>query len=253
MEQKDLTILREMTTISLDEINEVKLLNRFDSKYWVPLEKLPLILTDIHEDYFVLKIEKQLIQKYKTKYYDTPENCFYQWHHNGKSNRIKIRKREYISTGDAFLEIKQKNNKGKTNKKRIQIGDIIDNLSKPEIDFLAKNTSCEVENLEVKIENTFNRITLINKDFTERCTIDLELNFRAVNDNPQTMEKLAIIELKQGSLNMKTKLSTSLKEHGIYKQGFSKYCIGRALTESSLKKNLFKSQLLQIKQQFALQ
>ena len=60
----------------------------------------------------------KLIHDYKSLYYDTEDWKFYLDHHNGRVNRNKIRFREYVGSKLTFLEIKLKNNKGKTIKKR---------------------------------------------------------------------------------------------------------------------------------------
>ena len=42
-------------------------------------------------------------------------------HQNGRVIREKIRVRTYVSSGLTFLEVKNKNNKGRTDKKRIRV------------------------------------------------------------------------------------------------------------------------------------
>lgn len=238
-------ILKQFSTICIDEMDKVKLLNRFDTKYWVPLEKLAAVLTEINNQYYVLQIDGDRIQRYKTAYFDTSNNCFYNSHHNGKAGRIKIRKRSYVNSNIAFLEIKFKNNKGKTSKSRMPIRQFETAFTNDETKFIRKNAAYKTSELELKTINTFQRITLVSKKFDERCTIDIDLAFSNGNETVQ-MNELAIIELKQGTSNLKSALSLALKKNHIYKRGFSKYCLGRALTETSIKKNLFKAQLLRM-------
>ena len=66
------------------------------------------------------------------------------------------------------------------------------------------------------------------------------------------LNDFAVIKLKLGTLNIKPKLGDSLKNNRIYPLGFSKYCMGRALSESNLKKNMFKSKTLKINRQHNL-
>lgn len=244
--------LCEFNSISLDEMDEVKLLNRYDSKYWFEAHYLPEILKTIKEDYYILEIDSARIQAYNTIYFDTPGNHFYIAHHNGKSNRLKIRKRKYVMSGISFLEIKEKNNKGKTNKIRMPINNFKTVLSETEKKFIRRYTLLNPEELDVKFGNSFRRITLINKNFNERCTIDINLRFHSFGFEKSDVTNLAIIELKQGHRNMKSKIVETLKHHKIYEQSFSKYCMGRALNELGLKKNRFKANILKIERQFTL-
>ncbi len=246
-------IIKQFSTISLDQMDKVALLNRFDSKYVLPEDKLIEILEAVKDDYYILQIENSLIQEYRTTYFDTPDNCLYTKHHNGKLNRVKIRKREYINSGIGFLEIKKKNNKGKTSKLRLSTGNHEPRFNTEELLFLSKNINQGIHycnsNLPAKNWNTFRRITLVNKDFSERCTIDINLTFFSEKEKV-SCNKMAIVELKQGKLNLKTPLSSELKRNRIYSKGFSKYCIGRAFLEPDLKQNIFKAKMLQLKKNY---
>ena len=245
-----LDILESFVAIDLSETDRVKLLNRFDTKYWFSIDKLCKILKEIQKDYFVLEIDNNKIQDYKTTYFDTSGNCFYYSHHNGKLNRVKIRKREYINSGVGFLEIKKKNNKGKTVKLRYPTEGRRTDFTKNEALFIFSNTGCNASGLNIKSVNTFRRITLVNKNFMERCTFDFDLLFFSDDKNIQ-LNEMVIIELKQCVPHMKSTLSKVLKRNHIYEQGFSKYCIGRSISEPGLKQNLFKPQLLKIKRNFS--
>jgi hypothetical protein len=238
-------LLSRFEEINLAEMEQVKFLNRFDSKYCLHTNQLQTILKEICNDYFVLKIDGTRLQSYRSTYFDTPENLFYLSHHNGIAGRMKIRKREYVNSDICFTEIKIKSNKGKTNKIRISTHSIAPEITSAEIHFISCATKQIFENLEVKSMNSFNRITLVSKTFDERCTIDINIAF-SDNDKSLLLENLVVIELKQGTRNMKSILAGVLKKNGIYKLGFSKYCMGRALTEKQLKKNKFKEKILKI-------
>jgi len=235
--------------VSLGELDGARLMSRFDSKYWFPVSQLPGILGNIPGDYYILEIENSRSQQYRTIYYDTPGDNLYICHHNGKLNRIKIRKREYSNSGIVFLELKLKNNKGKTNKLRIPSLTMDQELTIREQNFIEENTGLCVDSLKVKLINSFKRITLVHKQFTERCTIDFDLSFR-YNGSRTDFSDMAIVELKQGRLNMPSELGLALKKNQIYKCGFSKYCIGRALLQPEIKKNQFKPKLLRIEKEF---
>lgn len=248
--QNDPALLK-FRKISLDEMDGAKLLNRFDSKYTLHNKQLHQILNSISGDYYVLEIDGIRIQTYQSVYFDTPANKFYLDHHNGKADRLKIRKREYVNSGNRFFEVKLKSNKGKTNKKRIQSYSELTEISPAENHYLNDVLGLKIDRLEVKSKNSFNRITLVNKTFDERCTIDTNITFE--KDGKSIMiQDFALIELKQGNLHMKSVLADELKKQSIYKHGFSKYCMGRALSERNIKKNMFKSKILKINKEGSL-
>lgn len=247
------SLIQQFEAISLDKMNDVALLNRFDSKYQLPVSKLYQVLEAIKNNYFVLEIDGKRSHKYSTIYYDTGTDDLYTNHHNGRLNRLKIRKREYVDSNLTFLEIKRKNNKGKTRKLRMVAENKNVSFSLKELDFLSQNTHFDfiLSNftLPVKNTNSFKRITLVNKDFSERCTIDLEIVSYSKNKKVE-MGTMAIVELKQGCVNEKTPLANTLNQYRVKPQGFSKYCIGRAFLEPDLKQNLFKEKLIRLKKQF---
>ena len=223
-----------------------KLLRRFDSKFCLNQKLLAPILNEISNDYFVLNINGIRIQKYKTIYYDTPEDLFYLQHHNGKAGRFKIRKRHYCDSDVSFLEVKIKSNSYKTIKERIRIESFTFEFSTIEKDFLYGLTGIDTESLHVKMDNLFHRITLVGKNSDERCTIDMNAVFHS---DKSTIEfnNLVLIELKHPKISSKSALGECLKRHKIYPESFSKYCIGRAISGSKIKKNNFKEKLLKLK------
>ncbi|MCQ2252078.1 MAG: polyphosphate polymerase domain-containing protein [Bacteroidales bacterium] len=180
---------------------------------------------------------------YETVYFDTPDNQLFTAHHNGRLDRYKVRKRTYLDTGNVFLEVKHKNNKGKTKKKRIEITTSLNEIFPEEYDFLRNHIPYPPESLVPVIQNHFHRITLVRKDMGERCTVDCELGFRDMDSCRQT-NGFAMVELKHEAGAPKSPLQIVLAKHGIKPSGFSKYCIGRVLCmHSGIKHNLFKERI----------
>ncbi|MGV8135364.1 MAG: polyphosphate polymerase domain-containing protein [Mangrovibacterium sp.] len=238
-------LLKTFTPISLADMEQVTLMNRFDSKYQVHARLLPFLLKFLSPDYFILEIDGTREQTYRTMYFDTAENRFYLAHHNGKQNRIKIRKREYENSGLVFLEIKSKSNKGKTSKIRIPADAFTPVLSDREKDFINSACGHSADELMLKSFNHFSRITLVSKQMNERCTIDTSLLFESMH-TCRTVRDLVIIELKQECNGKNTRLANWLKAGRVYPRGFSKYCIGRVFTEPQLKRNNFKPTILSL-------
>lgn len=225
--------------IHLEQMDRVKLMNRIDQKFWFHEEQLQQILQAVSDDYYILDIDGITDFPYSSTYYDTRVDRMYTNHHNGKRNRYKVRRRSYLSTGISFLEIKFKSNKGRTFKQRIK-GEYGENSFSPEeCEFISANTPFTCEDLEASLINKFIRITLVNRNFRERCTIDRKLQYTK-NGAWQELKHLAIIEIKTDGRQSVSPLALALKEERIRASGFSKYCIGRVLTDRDVKRNNFK-------------
>jgi len=235
-------VARLFMPIGLENMNRVKLMNRTDTKFWFHQERLPGILKSIREDYYILEIDEKSLLPYSTVYYDTGSDKMYLEHHNGRLNRYKVRRRKYLVSGLSFLEVKFKTNKGKTLKSRITTDELYEEFKEGEVSFLNTHTPYDAESLEPVLSNSFSRITLVNKNFKERCTIDLNLQFKA-GFNEQNVENLVIVEIKSERKTEASSLADALKAQHIHASGFSKYCIGRALTDPSLKRNRLKQKL----------
>ena len=99
-----------------------------------------------------------------------------------------------------------------------------------------------------QIENHFYRITLINKEMTERITIDTNLEFHNfITDKALSLDNIGIIEWKRDGHNGKSGFEDILRSLKIQPSGFSKYCIGMAVTNPELRQNRLKPKLRMIK------
>ena len=144
------------------------------------------------------------------------------------------------------MEVKTKNNHGRTKKKRIEVTDM-DLHDEQKRDFLAKHLKFGVDTLVPHMHNYFRRVTLVNKGKTERLTIDSSLQFHNVlTHTDRDMGQLVIIELKRDGQVFSPVLEM-LRQLRIQPHGFSKYCMGSALTGSDhLAVNRFKRKLIEV-------
>jgi hypothetical protein len=143
------------------------------------------------------------------------------------------------------MEIKTKNNHGRTKKKRIEVGnmDLSDTTKR---DFIAQRLHYGIDTLQPHMHNYFKRITLVNRNKTERLTIDTQLQFNNfITGKTLDMGPLVIVELKRDGLVPSPVLSMLLKLR-IHPHGFSKYCMGAALTNPHLPVNRFKVKLREV-------
>ncbi|HOE39161.1 MAG TPA: polyphosphate polymerase domain-containing protein [Bacteroidales bacterium] len=232
-------ILQKFQAISLEEMNDVKLLDRVDRKFICSIKKFETVLEKLTDYYYVLEINGKRNLQYSTVYFDSDNFLFYTQHHNGKGNRNKIRQRSYIETGEHFFEIKHKSNKGRTTKYRFPVMNPEPTLTDQKVDLIKKYVvDVDVEKIFPKITINFKRITLVSKLLNERITIDTELNY----DNgikTASYPNIVIFELKQSS-RISSHASNIMREERIYKRSISKYCLGIASLYEGVKINNFK-------------
>ena len=228
--------------ITLEEMSGVKLMNRTDTKFVTTIPQLLRLLAMAGQDYYVQDIDGERNMLYDTTYFDTQGFDMYKEHQHGHVNRQKIRFRTYVSSHLQFMEVKTKNNHGRTKKKRIEVTDM-DLHDEQKRDFLAKHLKFAVDTLVPHMHNYFRRVTLVNKGKTERLTIDSSLQFHNVlTHTDRDMGQLVIIELKRDGQVFSPVLDM-LRQLHIHPHGFSKYCMGAALTNELLPVNRFKEKL----------
>ena len=240
--------LQELEPISLDEMSGIKLMNRTDTKFVTNKQHLADLLELAQGQYFAQQIEGDRIANYRTTYWDTPAHRFFLEHHNARAPRQKIRVRTYVDSDLTFLEVKTKNNHGRTKKKRITVPsqerqDVIDAGGTP---FIEKLTGATFDDILPTVQNQFQRITLVNYGKTERLTIDFNVRFHNFETELDAVTgDLVIIELKRDG-NVFSPVLELLRQLRIKASGFSKYCIGSVMTNEDLKINLFKPKLVKI-------
>lgn len=235
-------LLRQMPPITLAEMSGVKLMNRTDTKFVTTMPRLRLLLAMAQQDYFVQEIDGERNMLYDTTYFDTRSFGMYQEHQHGHTNRQKLRFRTYVSSHLQFMEIKTKNNHGRTKKKRIEVTDM-DLSDEAKRQFIGERLHYSVDDLVPHMHNFFHRVTLVNRAKTERLTIDTQLEFNnMLTGASRNMGDLVIVELKRDGLVFSPVLEM-LRQLHIHPHGFSKYCMGAAMTNEQLPVNRFKSKL----------
>jgi len=246
MDLRQQKVWSEMKTITLSEMNNIRLMNRIDTKYMILEDLLPDLLEEIKNDYRVQVVNNLPVNRYKTTYFDTSDIDMYTIHHDNKLEREKIRTRTYVESALSFLEIKRKSNKGRTSKERMIIGnDDFTNYSNNSdaVKFVCKNSNWGDKELLPQITSRFDRVTLVNNEKTERLTIDGNLVFTNLQTGlEKEMTGLIIIELKQDG-SYPSLFRNLLIKNKVLPNGFSKYCLGMIETNPEAKQNRFKSKI----------
>jgi hypothetical protein len=235
-------ILNAFEPISLEQMDNVKLLNRSDTKFLFRIELLEEILEKLKDYFFVLDVNGIRENNYETLYYDTSDFKFYNDHLRGKANRIKVRHRIYSDSGLQFFEIKKKNNKGRTIKERIKLSEIYYILKGRPDEYLYEKTQIKGEDLKPILWGNYTRITLVNKTQPERLTIDINLHFKN-NQKEYSIPDIVIAELKQ-DFNHRSIFKEIMMQYRIKEVSISKYCFGVINLYNNIKCNGFKTKIL---------
>lgn len=231
--------------ISLAEMDSVALLKRVDTKYLLHVDQLFQALKSLQDHYRVLSVHGHRTSSYHNIYFDTPEFMLYFQHHNERSNRYKVRSRQYVDSDTAYLEVKHKNNRGVTIKRRIKTPDMVHSFSREDKDFLAQSYPYELSQLRPVLTNDFMRITLVSKHNIERLTLDINLQI-AKKWYQIGMPLLAVAEVKQEHFSLESDFIQQMREMNIMPVRFSKYCLGITQFYPQLKQNRFKPRNLMV-------
>ena len=234
--------INSFESISLEKVDEVKLLNRMDTKFVFRAEILPVILARLSSSYLILEIDQVRIQRYETLYFDTPGHTLYLNHHNKRLNRFKVRSRKYVDSGLCFFEIKFKNNKSRTIKERNKQKGPQEEITGKRERLLTSHTKLTPDMLKPAIWVNFSRITLVSRDMSERVTIDTGLTFK--NESAERAYPGAVIaEVKQDRTGSSVIADILHQEH-VPGANISKYCLGIVSLNQHIKQNNFKLKLL---------
>lgn len=239
------SILQTFGTLTLTQVERVKLLDRMELKYILTIDQLPEILSKLSDDYSLLKTEGAGLRRYENKYFDTPDLRMYTDHHNGKLNRYKVRFRNYIDTGNTFFEIKLKTNKGRTIKTRLEMPDN-ENQIKGNIErILSSETGFTADMLYESLIVSYQRITLIRKQSAERVTFDVNLTYK-YGEQTVSFPRIVIAEVKQPR-SISSNFTALMHNQHIHPFSFSKYCLGIACIYPGIKDNNFKTKIRYVK------
>ena len=231
-------ILASYRSLTLEKADAVKLMRRMDTKYIIPVDDAIRLLHDLRQDYHVLEIASQRTGIYTSVYYDTDDRQMFYSHVTGRFPRYKVRERNYSQNGLKFFEVKQKSNKGRTSKRRIPISK---NSSEAK-NWLPQQAPFHADELTPVLTNSFERITLINNEKTERVTLDFKLQFCTPSGTVTPVyDRIAIIELKQNK-TADSPIRKYLRSKGIRPKSVSKFCMGMLLTGSETGYKRYKPQ-----------
>ena len=238
-------LVQPFASISLKKRNaNASMMVRRDNKYVVHSHKMQQAVLAFAKHFDVLEIDGQRHFTYETFYFDDAEYSSYHDHQRGRRKRFKARIRKYTDAQLCFLELKFKDKRGVTVKKRqphpIERYGALDadqteyirstyrDLYKGEFDGELRPT----------VETHTQRTTLVAKDGGERMTIDFNLEFINGQLRFNVDPGLFIVETKSANANgIADKILRSLHLHPTKR--CSKYCMAMAALQVVDKHNNF--------------
>lgn len=245
--------IEKLPAHGLSDLEKATLMNRVDTKFILSARLLPTILAELGECYSALEIGGERCFRYESTYFDTEDYHLYHMHHNGHLNRHKVRMRRYVDSDIQFLEVKFKNNKKRTIKRRIELDEPAVDLEE-HVDFLKSLKVPSPGKLQPCLHNRYRRIALASEERGERLTIDIGLSnaIPGFDQSGKALSDIAIVELKQSTLNRDTPFYRLARSLGVRPSGFSKYCMGMTLAlkhKENWKYNRFKPVLRRLANQ----
>jgi VTC domain. len=238
-------LVGDIDGISLSELDGLNalLMTRVERKHLMTTGQCRELITGISDSYRVLEVQNIKTGRYETMYYDNNSFINYIQHHNGKGNRYKLRYRHYESSGDTFLEVKKKSNRGATEKTRIKTCRPSSGFAPEEEDFLRSAFPYDFRGFHPVLTTMYDRFTLVSKESPERITFDTGVSFRN-SQRAVSYPGLVIGEIKYEKGARGSPALHALRAMGIRTRGFSKYCTGVALLYDQVKHNRFRENLL---------
>lgn len=254
------SLLSKRPSVGLQAIESVALMDRYDSKFLAPTDWLPEVLSDLTKHH-VLQIADQHLTRYNNLYFDTPSNECLKEHVRGRTNRFKVRIRQYENTKMAFLEVKLRDVYGKTTKRRLPRNSELlwnDAFTEHETVFLREHLGDIADELTPSLQSRFDRFTLVDLDRGDRITFDQNLQFSDPRKHLKAplwispTPHLAVVEWKQRKVNHQGDLIQSFRakpgRRGPLGRALrlSKYILGRMSVSDDLVPGAYRKTLRDI-------
>lgn len=237
--------LNDFECMGLQDLDAQNFSDRRDTKSIFSSAIVPKLIHNLTALYKILEVDGIRIFHYESLYLDTPDLKFYNDHQRNRAKRHKIRFRRYVNQGSHYFEIKTKNGKGRSSKMRIPTNSDFNLLTSALKDIVRVHAGTDPDSLSPSLQVAVNRITLLHKDGSEKVTLDFNVQFSS-GDKIKKLNDLVIAEVKQIKFNSNSDFFKIQKQLGIYPLSISKYCVGVASLNNTVKTNRFKSSLIKI-------
>ena len=220
------------------------MLQRLDNKYVIDAATLECLLERCQPRFDLLEIDGVRQFTYDTRYFDDEGRSSYFDHLRGRRRRAKVRIRRYNDAGLCFVEVKLKDRRGITVKKRLAhpleaYGGLDERAEAFVRGVYAAHYGIPLgQALLPTLEMRYRRMTLVARDGGERMTIDSDLHFRGAAGALAAGPGTFIVETKSANGHgLADRLLRALHQHPT--NACSKYCTGLAALREVDRRNRF--------------
>jgi VTC domain len=247
--QGDTWLTTRFAPIALDALEaKASMLERLDNKYVVQAPVLAAAADELAAHFDVLEIDGRRSFTYETCYFDDAQRRCYFDHHQGRRQRVKVRVRRYVEAALCFVEVKLKDRRGATVKKRMPYDPaLFGTLDEQALEHVERAYQALYgrpfgRTLEPVLQMSYRRCTLVARVGGERMTIDADLHFHgghAALAAHRTERGIYIVETKSAhGRGIADSILRAQHQHPI--NACSKYCVGMSLTGAVQRYNRFR-------------
>ncbi len=239
--------------ISLTELNaSASFLDRRETKFLLTEQQFIDIIHEFTRDFYVLEISGKAVFEYDNVYMDDEKYSFYKEHQKWEKSRTKVRTREYVDSGAAYFEYKQK--QGKLLRKfRYPISLREHGKMTTEADkfyagiSMSFNGREKIKELSRSLRTEYNRLTLCSKDSSERVTVDFDIELSSLRWEKKST-KLSNAVILESKTTKKWCISHEIMKKYNIKQAksCSKYCLWLIMNNVFEKQGRFKDTIKKI-------
>ncbi|NOT25472.1 MAG: polyphosphate polymerase domain-containing protein [Acidobacteria bacterium] len=211
---------------------------RVDRKYLLRVSDLEPLLRQLQSSHLAFRAGRTLWARYESVYFDTPDRDLYHAHRRGLRPRYKVRIRHHVDRQLTFLEVKRKDQNGRTVKLRHPLSFLHDGLGTAERQFIEDHSPIDASRLIPIVSSSFRRLTLVGRLIHERVTFDRDLLFRA-GGHTEHVSRVVVAEVKRSRDDHRDGAAAELRTLRAQTQVISKYCLGTILL-APVRANVFK-------------
>ena len=230
--------------LGLDDLNaRAAMLERLDQKYIVPLARLMPVLHGLRDAFDALEIDGARAFSYRTHYFDDAQARAYHDHHQGRRKRCKVRIRHYEDADMTWLEVKLKDNRDVTVKRRLRLPAgqrALDDTCRDFVEAMWRDQYGTPFGLDLHevLAMRYRRATLVARAGGERMTLDSGLTFWSGLCEAAPENGLVIVETKSARGNgLADAAFRAAHVHPMAR--VSKYCVGLAALNRVTRRNRF--------------
>jgi hypothetical protein len=237
----ELELLRSLSIASPALVEARSLQQRIDRKFLFGADDIACLLAHLRHSHCVLRAGDQFWARYQSVYFDTPDRDLYHAHRCDRRPRYKVRIRHHVDRELSFLEVKRKDNTGRTAKHRLALPFGHVDLRSRERAFIEAHAPLSGKCLLPRVAISFRRLTLVGSVLDERVTFDRGLTV-AAGPAVGALGRVVIAEVKQARcVNHVGAVEGFRRSHG-REVALSKYCLATMLV-APVPANVFKPAL----------